>query len=482
MLYQWRELMQISGITSYSLNSYAKSKTNFQGKEAKYPLREKSVKLFEIIDGEGKTSEKNKILSVENISDDKVGQKYLIRFNDEKYKGLTILFKPDSIIEQNYSASSPNFTGKVYGSIRQNNDGSVDTKMENAYNDFWNNGFIDIINKEFNTAATAKTIKDDYNFYVPSDGDGTRYRDITKLQGGVTKPASEIPAVMNGKNMKLVQVVLTNFAKTGKLTEEPEFIHIEPAKGSAYAFLEGLKNGQISTDKPIVFSWGDNFSDLNITSLIKNHEANNAFATLVVLPTNLEGVLDLGATKVKANDNLEITKFMEKPSPEEAQEFKVKGTEDSYLGAIGPYILSSEALKWIKENYTKTPEIFKDPKKGYDFSKMIVGNIVNAINNGEIENQDGQTARIFAYKKPENETWSDLGKEKDFTAAMKSFKLGNYAYLPRQMKTSILNNVDKNGNITFDKKAKELLEAAKKEYNLTIKNCVVHYNTKNDAA
>ena len=204
-----------------------------------------------------------------NLSNPKVGSKFLIKSNLPEYKDLTLLITPDTVIKSDdlYIAiakkgeRTPSFKGRLYGSIREEN-GQRDYKMEDQYIRFWQEGMHDEVSQKYLDKTYAPQLKDDYNFFIPSDGDGTRYKDITTLQGGITKPASYIPATLNGKNMSLVQTVITNYTKTGKLDKWFDFVRVKPAQGSAYAFLEGLADGKISTKKPLVFGWGDNFSDV----------------------------------------------------------------------------------------------------------------------------------------------------------------------------------------------------------------------------
>ncbi len=426
--------------------------------------------------------DKNGVFTVEDISDKKVGKKYLLHPTDPKYKDLTILFTPKTTIdtpnhelEAYYrpSVCPVSFGGQVWGSIRSDENGA-DNVMKKAYTDFWETGMRDLVHTTERSEGT-DLLKDDYNFFIPSDGDGTRYRDITKLQGGVTKPASRIPAQLNGHDMRLVQGILANFAKTSKLGNAVGFVEVKPAQGSAYAFLEGLANGDIPTDKPIVFSWGDNFSDIDITKLMLEHEKNNSGFTMLTLPVDTERVKSLGAARVKSADNLEMTEFIEKPTDEETiQRFIVPETENQCLGVVGPYILSPAVLAWLKDNYANNPESFKDPSKGYDFSSKIIGQLIGPMSEGELVDEEGNALKMYAYEKPKEETWSDLGSEKDFSAEMKNVKHGKFDNLPKEMKDSISKNVDRYGNITFDQKTKHLLQEFLDEYEIDLRNAIVY--------
>lgn len=420
------------------------------------------------------------IFDIENISDSKVGTKFLLHPKDAKYKDLTILFTPDSQLSTVDNSTKlvitqpVSFGGKVFGSIRKDAAGEDKTMMR-AYSDFWDKDMHKTIVADYVDKNATSGIKDDYNFFIPSDGDGTRYRDIAKLQGGVTKPASKIPAQLNGEDMKLVQVILTNFTKTDKLDEGYDFVKVKPALGSAYAFFEGLANGQIPTDRPLVFSWGDNFSDIDITKLIKEHEANHAGFTMLTLPVDSQRIRSLGAAKVKGTDDLEVTKFFEKPNTDElVNEFIIPGTKDQCLGVVGPYVISKEALTWLKDNYINHPEEFKDHEGKVDFSRTIIGKLTQIMPEGKIKDENGNPLKLYAYRKPESDSWSDLGRQSDFTKEMLNVKNGGFRNLPGEVRESIYENIDDNNNISFNERTKTLLHDFAKEYNINMKNVIAY--------
>lgn len=418
---------------------------------------------------------------VENISNPKVGSKFIIKSKLPEYKDLRMLITPDSTIssdEMNIGikkADEPSFKGRLYGSIRDQN-GEHDIKMENEYNRFWLEGMHDIVTKKYTDKKFAPNLNDNYNFYIPSDGDGTRYRDITRLQGGATKPASDIPATMGGKQMSLVQGVITNFARTGKLDEGCDFVRVEPARGSAYGFLEGLRKGQIGTDKPLVFSWGDNFCDINVSRLMKNHEDVNSGFTVTVLPVDKSRVKSLGIIRTDDVEGRKIEKFVEKPQDDDFIETCVlpQFGENKCLAAVGPYVLSTQALNWIKDNYTANPESFLNPSKGYDFSSMIIAPMLEAFNNGEILDDDGNELQMKFDIIDKTETWSDLGSQKDFTQTVKDIRDGKYLYLPWEMKATMKNNIDESDNITFNTRSNSMLHNMLDDIGATSENVIAY--------
>ncbi len=472
--------MRVSGLSSY--NALQIRNQNFKSSNIDKTTNDSS---YSGINGESlKISDKNNIFSVENISDKKVGSKFILTINDPKYEGLRILVKPESKITSDDGSifgkiqkDNISFSGRVYGSIRKNDDSSCDEKMRQAYKNYWINGMHNkVVNNYVNNELTSK-IKDDYNFFIPSDGDGTRYKDIAKLQGGITKPASFLPSTLNGQQMSLVQSVLTNFSRTNKLDDGVGFVEVEPAQGSAFAFLEGLKDGTIPTDKPLVFSWGDNFSDIDVTKLILEHEKKNSGMTIMSILCDDKQIKSLGALEVDSKDNMEVKRFKEKPTNDtEIESFKEPGFDNQCIASVGPYILSKEVLTRIKNDYISNPEAFLNTDgKGYDFSSMIISPMVDLLGSGEITDKNGEALKLRTTVLPSGNTWSDLGAEKDFTTSMLSIKGGGYSNLPREIIDSITNNVDENNNITFGDKEKELVASLKNDYGINLENTVVYF-------
>ncbi len=426
----------------------------------------------------------NDIARAYNISDAKVGAKYILKLNNPDFKDTRFLIdetsritSPDgsfSVTLEEKTETKPSFKGNVYGSIRSDERG-VDDNMKLAYKEFWTSGLKNYVEATSKDKELVTGVKDDYNFFIPSDGDGTRYRDMTLLQGdimvdendevmrdgngniipkrAITKPASEIPSATptKGQNMKLVQGILSNFQRAGEV-EDVNFIEVKPAQGSAYALFEGLKSGEIPTDKPLVFSWGDNFSDINIRKIMKEHEDSGADFTMLALPVTRDRIGALGAVEVKSEEDMEALWFMEKPQTDEEKDRAKLPNKDEYLGIVGPYILSPKTLNWIKESYTANPEAFHNAK-GYDFSSTIIDTLVN-----DKDKLGEDIFKVQVYRKPEDETWSDLGAVKDFKAEMNKLKASDaYAYLPKGVRGSIESHIDDKGNIGIGNGKKALI-------------------------
>lgn len=480
--------MKIQNISAYNMYT-KKGLSNTTANNKNIPSFQKSTPVQNRgINGDrlvltGKADEYFVIKS--NLSNPKIGSKFLLESKLPEYKGLRLLITPDTKIQSDEmyigiakkGERTPSFKGRLYGSIRQNGK-DIDYKMQEEYIRFWTDGMHSKVNQEYKDTEYAPKIKQDYNFFIPSDGDGTRYRDITALQGWVTKPASYIPAQLNGKNMSLVQNVISNYTRTGKLDKMFDFVRVKPAQGSAYAFLEGLKDGKISTNRPIVFSWGDNFTDVNIAKLMYNHEKSGSGFTITTIPVEKEKTKSLSICKIDSLDNKNIQEFVEKPQDDDYIESCVVPElgENMCLAAVGPYVISPQVLSWIKDKYIKDTESFRNPDKGYDFSSMIITPALQALKNGEIINENGSPLNMKLEVISDSDTWSDLGSQKDFSKAMQDIKRGKYSNLPYEILCTIGKNIDDKGNITFNTTSRKLFDSMVSKLNLDAQNVIAYCN------
>lgn len=435
---------------------------------------EKKIPPIKTPQGEtiAKIIDPKKLFEIFDESNDKVGRAIVLKINDPEFKDLKILLKDGSEIEFNNEKIIVNqkklndktsFQGKIYGSIGASN---YPKQMRQAYNDFFGQGMYAKILREFKPSS--KGLKKDYNFYTPTDGDGKRFKDYTNLQGGICKPAAILPATYNGEPLKLIQATLINFTKTGLVKPRMKFINVDKAHGSAFAFLEGLKKGKIPTNKPIVFCWGDNFSDINIKKLLQHHEKHNAGITVLGIPANYERVQSLAG--VTLGKNSEIIGLIEKPKEHSDIIKSLIPNTDKHLGSVGPFIISKNVLKWLKKEYTKNPAIFQNESGEFDFSSKILTPMVEKLKAGEIKDKKGNKMPMIAYIKPEEETWSDLGKTTDMMDEMKNVVQGKFKGLPEEIKNSIRKNMDvKKGIISTDEKARLLFQKFCEKYGIKIK-------------
>jgi len=468
--------MSIEGIYSFNVNERQYNKNaslNFGSKvpkfnDAKEFLNEQG-QLVAII-----KSTKD-LFQINNVSNKKVGTAIVLQPNDPEFKGLKILVKSGTKISNadsfelttDKTLKGPSFKGHLYGSIGRN---TFPQKMRQAYNDFFKNGMFQASLSEIKDKSAVSKI--DYNFFVPTDGNGTRFRDYTDLQGETCKPAAVLPATFSKQPLKLVHATLMNFAKTGKLQKGARFVEVEGGKGSAYAFLEGLKSGRIPCNKPIVFSWGDNFSDIDLKKLINYHEKNKAGVSILSIPVSEERMKSLGALYIKPNleKNFEVVGFKEKPSTHEEIEKSLIPNTKEYLASVGPYVFSSKVLKYLKKAYSENSAAFTNQKGDCDFSDCILTKLVNMRGSKTIVDKKDSELPILAYLKPNDERWSDLGNATDLIKEMQAVKAGEYKNLPEEIKQSVSEHIDKNGIVYQDKQARELFERFCKKYNIDVKD------------
>ena len=86
----------------------------------------------------------------------------------------------------------------------------------------------------------------------------------------------------------------------------------------------------IPAGQTFLFTYGDGVGDINITEVIKSHEASNKIATVTAVnPPGRFGVLDI-------DDNGEVTKFDEKPK---------RG--QTWING-GFFVLETEVFKYIE--------------------------------------------------------------------------------------------------------------------------------------
>lgn len=466
--------MNIMGINS--LSNYNATNKKFTAKPA-FAAKNNAVKdIFDkALQEIPEIQDPKNIFQVTDATSSKVGKTIVLTPNDPEFKDLKILIKDgtkcfkseDFEVTINKEISqNPSFKGHVWGSIGANN---YPRQMRKAYSDFFNNGMFKTIIEKLNT-KTPK-IKNDYNFFVPTDGNGTRFKDYTDLQGGICKPAATLPANLNGHPLKLIHATLINFAKTAKLQSGARFINVDKARGSAFAFLEGLKSGKLPTNKPLVFCWGDNFSDINLTKLIEYHEKQHAGLSVLGIGVNEERMKSLGAIYLNPHKGFEIQGFKEKPqSIEEIEPSALPGKKEEYLASVGPFVFSPEVLKHLKKEYKNDPSQFHHDSGEFDFSRKVLTPLVKKLREGKIVGKNGEKLPMMAYLKPDGERWGDLGKTTDLIEEMQAVKAGKYLGLPEEIQKSISKNVDDRGILYQDEKTKELFERFCKKYNVEIKD------------
>ena len=100
------------------------------------------------------------------------------------------------------------------------------------------------------------------------------------------------------------------------------------------------------------------------------------------------------------------------------------------------------------------------------------------MNNGEIKS-DYHSDDDFKMRYEvidDMETWSDLGSQKDFSKAMKDIHSSAYSYvgLHFEMRMSLADNTDDDGNITFNPKSQNLLKDMRNTLKLDMSNVIAY--------
>ena len=150
---------------------------------------------------------------------------------------------------------------------------------------------------------------------------------------------------------------------------------------------------------PVFAVQGDNIFDVNVKELVDFHEKKGAVMTIAL--REVEDVEGYGIADI--NNDMRISRFVEKPSPKEAP---------SDLANTGLYMVSPEIRKILKEKGVK--QIIKERHRldfGYDFIPYLIG-----------------TGRpVYGYTL--EGSWYDVGTPKRYLEAMKDMLDGKFASL-----------------------------------------------------
>ncbi|MCX8171366.1 MAG: NDP-sugar synthase [Candidatus Bathyarchaeota archaeon] len=111
---------------------------------------------------------------------------------------------------------------------------------------------------------------------------------------------------------------------------------------------------------PIFAVQGDNIFDIDLENMLRFHQEKKAFLTVGLMPVS--DITGFGIAKI--DNDLRISKFVEKPSPKEAP---------SNLANTGLYLFSPEVREVFKES--KIQELMHKNKRldfGYDFIPYLI--------------------------------------------------------------------------------------------------------------
>ena len=154
-----------------------------------------------------------------------------------------------------------------------------------------------------------------------------------------------------------------------------------------------------NVNDPVFAVQGDNIFDVNLKELVEFHQKKEAMMTIAL--RKIENVEGLGIADV--NRNMRISRFVEKPLPEEAP---------SNLANTGLYMVSPEIRKIFKEKGVK--QIIKEKHRldfGFDFIPYLI--------------KSGRPVYGYTLKG----SWYDIGTPQRYLEAMQDMLDGRFSSL-----------------------------------------------------
>jgi len=267
------------------------------------------------------------------------------------------------------------------------------------------------------TDLTRKTLA-----LVLAGGEGSRLKDLTKWRAK--------PAVPFGGKYRIIDFVLSNcvnsgIRKIGVLTqykshslirhvqrawsfmryEVDEFVELLPAqqrvdkgwyKGTADALYQNLDILRRHTPDYVLVLGGDHIYSMDYSKMLFEHSESGADVTIGCIEVSRMEAKGFGVMSV--NENLEITKFTEKPADPEA----MPGKPDKALASMGIYVFSTEFL------FQKLIEDADDPNSSRDFGKDIISSVIEDYQVRAFTFEDKQKRPIY---------WRDVGTIESFWKA-----------------------------------------------------------------
>ncbi|MHB8995195.1 MAG: glucose-1-phosphate adenylyltransferase [Armatimonadota bacterium] len=162
-------------------------------------------------------------------------------------------------------------------------------------------------------------------------------------------------------------------------------------EGTADAVRKNLRHLDLDSADHVLILSGDQLYRMDFRDLIAQHEAEDADATLAVLPVKREEATALGVLKTEGH---RIVDFLEKPKTEEALE-RMKSVQcadgRTHLASMGIYIFKTQVLR----------DLLADEDKE-DFGRQIIPAAI-------------QTGHIDAYEF--EGYWEDIGTIRNFYEA-----------------------------------------------------------------
>lgn len=356
--------------------------------------------------------------------------------------------------------------------------------INNTIKDYYINGK----NSEIQKSNYSNKLKNEYSIIAYAGAEGTELKALSDLENAnkdmIKLPGTEVTLLENGILDAVSNLPETNNARCYTNDNEKN-------AGSAGLIIKALKEGQISSDRPLVVMSGGHISNIDLAKVLYDFEQDDTTGIAMVVNkvdnddyqdkapvifdgnnnvTNLCGKItcdtplsDINDKKVDgdiySSSNITIV------SPEVLSLLKNYANEDGnadfveFIGLMYNFLnkqnenlsykypddLKSRDLK-IKNltNDYGYPKLLKNSKDENLFFKVI-----------KAEDKNGNSAKSYS-----------VGTIEDYIKVVKKISNENNSGFPSKLVNSVKNSIDDNGVIYYSKEAKEKLKLFKEKYGI----------------